>query len=100
MGLPFFSAICDTSRSAFGPSTSVLTQPGRPGHSLRQSPARQTADQGELPALPASLVESELFGHEKGAFSGAISRRVGRFELANGGTIFLDEVGEVPFDVQ
>jgi PAS domain S-box-containing protein len=51
-------------------------------------------------ALPAGLVESELFGHEKGAFSGAISRRVGRFELANGGTIFLDEVGEVPLDVQ
>src|SRR5438093_2925227 len=51
-------------------------------------------------ALPAGLVESELFGHEKGAFSGAISRRVGRFELANGGTIFLDEVGEVPLDAQ
>ena len=51
-------------------------------------------------ALPAGLVESELFGHEKGAFSGAISRRVGRFELANGGTIFLDEVGEVPEGVQ
>jgi PAS domain S-box-containing protein len=51
-------------------------------------------------ALPAGLVESELFGHEKGAFSGAISRRVGRFELAHGGTIFLDEVGEVPLDVQ
>jgi len=51
-------------------------------------------------ALPAGLVESELFGHEKGAFSGAIGRRVGRFELAHGGTIFLDEVGEVPLDVQ
>jgi transcriptional regulator with GAF, ATPase, and Fis domain len=50
--------------------------------------------------LPAGLVESELFGHEKGAFSGAISRRVGRFELANGGTIFLDEIGEIPLDVQ
>src|SRR3954447_12851801 len=51
-------------------------------------------------ALPTSLIESELFGHEKGAFSGAISRRLGRFELAHGGTIFLDEVGEVPLDVQ
>jgi PAS domain S-box-containing protein len=51
-------------------------------------------------ALPGGLIESELFGHEKGAFSGAISRRAGRFELANGGTIFLDEIGEVPTDVQ
>jgi formate hydrogenlyase transcriptional activator len=51
-------------------------------------------------ALPSGLVESELFGHEKGAFSGAISRRVGRFELAHGGTIFLDEIGEVPLEVQ
>src|SRR5262245_1925665 len=51
-------------------------------------------------ALPAGLVESELFGHEKGAFSGAISRRLGRFELANRGTIFLDEIGELPLDVQ
>ena len=51
-------------------------------------------------ALPSSLVEAELFGHEKGAFSGAINRRIGRFELAQGGTIFLDEIGEVPMDVQ
>ena len=51
-------------------------------------------------ALPAGLVESELFGHEKGAFSGAVQRREGRFELANGGTIFLDEIGELPLDVQ
>src|SRR5262249_2612226 len=51
-------------------------------------------------ALPVGLVESELFGHERGAFSGAISCRVGRFELTNGGTIFLDEIGEVPLDVQ
>jgi PAS domain S-box-containing protein len=51
-------------------------------------------------ALPAGLVESELFGHEKGAFSGAIARRQGRFELANGGTIFLDEIGELPAEAQ
>jgi PAS domain S-box-containing protein len=51
-------------------------------------------------ALPMGLVESELFGHEKGAFTGAIAKRVGRFELADGGTIFLDEIGELPPEVQ
>ena len=51
-------------------------------------------------ALPSGLVESELFGHEKGAFTGAISRHTGRFELADGGTIFLDEIGELPAETQ
>jgi transcriptional regulator with GAF, ATPase, and Fis domain len=51
-------------------------------------------------SIPAGLVESELFGHEKGAFTGATQRRIGRFELANGGTIFLDEVTELPTDTQ
>jgi formate hydrogenlyase transcriptional activator len=51
-------------------------------------------------ALPTSLMESELFGHEKGAFTGAIAQRIGRFELANGGSVFLDEIGEIPLEVQ
>ena len=51
-------------------------------------------------AIPASLIASELFGHEKGAFSGAIQRRLGRFELADGGTIFLDEIGDLPAETQ
>ena len=51
-------------------------------------------------AIPSGLLESELFGHEKGAFTGAMQRRLGRFELADGGTIFLDEVGELPPDTQ
>ena len=51
-------------------------------------------------ALPPTLVESELFGHEKGAFTGAVGMRQGRFELADGGTIFLDEIGDLPHDIQ
>ena len=51
-------------------------------------------------ALPPSLVESELFGHEKGAFTGAVALRTGRFEIADGGTLFLDEIGELPLELQ
>jgi PAS domain S-box-containing protein len=51
-------------------------------------------------AIPTGLLESELFGHEKGAFTGAVAQRIGRFELANHGTVFLDEIGEIPLDLQ
>src|SRR5467141_28055 len=51
-------------------------------------------------AIPRDLIASELFGHEKGSFTGALQRRLGRFEVAEGGTIFLDEVGELPSDTQ
>ncbi len=51
-------------------------------------------------AIPAGLLESELFGHERGAFTGAISRRIGRFEMVDGGTLFLDEIGDIPSELQ
>jgi formate hydrogenlyase transcriptional activator len=51
-------------------------------------------------AIPAGLIESELFGHERGAFTGALSRRAGRFEMADGGTLFLDEIGDIPCELQ
>ena len=65
------------------------------------------SDRGDRPlvkvncaALPANLIESELFGHEKGSFTGASGQKIGRFELADGGTIFLDEIGELPLELQ
>ena len=66
-------------------------------HSLRKERPLVKVNCG---AISAGLVESELFGHMRGAFTGALERRIGRFELANGGTIFLDEIGELPLDTQ
>lgn len=67
----------------------------------RHSPrAKQPFIALNMAAIPADLVESELFGHEKGAFTGAQGNRQGRFEQANGGTLFLDEIGDMPLDVQ
>src|SRR6202008_1801427 len=53
-----------------------------------------------MAAIPRELIESELFGHEKGAFTGAIARGVGKFELAQGATLFLDEIGDMPMEAQ
>ncbi len=71
-------------------------------HAIHKSSKRanHTLVKVNCAALPGSLIESELFGHEKGAFTGADARRTGRFEIANHGTIFLDEVGELPLDLQ
>ena len=62
--------------------------------------ARATFVALNMAAIPSELIESELFGHEKGAFSGAVARRVGRFEQAHGGTLFLDEIGDMPASAQ
>ncbi len=66
-------------------------------HSMRKDKAFITVN---CSALPDTLIPSELFGHEKGAFTGAIGRRIGRFELADGGTLFLDEIGDISLEVQ
>jgi PAS domain S-box-containing protein len=68
-------------------------------HSLSQRKA-QSFVKVNCASIPSGLIESELFGHEKGAFTGALARRIGRFELADGGTIFLDEIGELPLELQ
>src|SRR5262249_55890958 len=68
-------------------------------HNLSEGRAR-TFVKLNCAAIPTGLLESELFGHEKGAFTGAIATKVGRFELADGGTLFLDEVGDIPLELQ
>lgn len=71
-------------------------------HALHNRSARRgrTLVKVNCAAIPTGLLESELFGHEKGAFTGAVTQRIGRFELAHQGTLFLDEVGEIPRELQ
>jgi formate hydrogenlyase transcriptional activator len=105
---PAFQAVLDKVRSVAPTDASVLiTGETGTGKELIARAIHSVSNRRDKPlikvncaAFPAGLVESELFGHEKGAFTGAISRRSGRFELANGGTIFLDEIGEVPLETQ
>ncbi len=101
------SVLADVDRVAQTDASVLITGETGTGKELIARAIHSTSKRRDKPliklncaALPTGLVESELFGHEKGAFSGAIARRIGRFELAQGGTIFLDEIGEVPPDVQ
>ena len=89
----------DTTVSIFGETGTGKELLAHAIHKL-SSRGNHTLVKVNCAALPGSLIESELFGHEKGAFTGADARRSGRFEIANGGTIFLDEVGELPLDLQ
>ena len=104
---PLRSVLSQVSRVAPTDSTVLITGETGTGkelvaraiHKLSRRSARALVSVN-CAAIPASLIASELFGHEKGAFTGALQRREGRFELADGGTIFLDEVGELPPEIQ
>jgi formate hydrogenlyase transcriptional activator len=102
------AALCEQIK-VFGPTSSTVLVLGETGsgkerfaqaiHNL--SPRRNRPFiKVNCAAIPAGLIESELFGHERGAFTGAIARRAGRFEMADGGTLFLDEIGDIPLELQ
>jgi transcriptional regulator with GAF, ATPase, and Fis domain len=103
----FRHVIADVARVASTNTTVLICGETGTGKELVARAIHAKSDRNNQPmvtvncaALPQALVESELFGHEKGAFTGALARKPGRFEIANGGTIFLDEVGELPLDTQ
>jgi two-component system response regulator AtoC len=92
---------------ATSPAAVLLTGESGTGKELAARMLHAASDRSDAPfvavncaAVPAPLMESELFGHERGAFTGAVRRRDGRFKAADGGTLFLDEIGEMPLDVQ
>ncbi|MDF4871749.1 sigma 54-interacting transcriptional regulator, partial [Vibrio parahaemolyticus] len=99
-----FRAIGRLSRSSISVLINGESGPGKElvAHALhRHSPrANKPFIALNMAAIPKDLIESELFGHEKGAFTGANNVRQGRFEQANGGTLFLDEIGDMPLDIQ
>lgn len=104
---PLRKVLSQVSKVALSDSTVLILGQTGTGKELiaraihkRSKRAGQTFVGVNCGAIPASLIASELFGHEKGAFTGATHRRLGRFEAANGGTIFLDEVGDLPPDIQ
>jgi transcriptional regulator with GAF, ATPase, and Fis domain/predicted ATPase len=104
---PLRTVLSDVSRVAPTDATVLITGETGTGKELiaraihKRSPrSARTFVAVNCAAIPPSLIASELFGHEKGAFTGALQRRLGRFELADGGTIFLDEVGELPTETQ
>jgi len=94
-------------RVADTPTTVLLTGESGTGKELVARALHSHSSRSEKPfikvncaAIPKELIESELFGYERGAFTGAVSSKPGRFELANGGTLFLDEIGEIPVEMQ
>ncbi|HXB72910.1 MAG TPA: sigma 54-interacting transcriptional regulator [Candidatus Acidoferrales bacterium] len=104
---PLQKVLAQISKVALSDSTVLVLGETGTGKELIARAIHKRSKRAEQPfiavncgAIPASLISSELFGHEKGAFTGATQRRLGRFEAANGGTIFLDEVGDLPPDVQ
>ena len=92
-------ATSDSTVLIYGETGTVKELIARALHDLSERDARAFVKLN-CAAIPTGLLESELFGHEKGDFTGAVAQRIGRFELANQGTVFLDEIGEIPLDLQ
>src|SRR5918998_2168796 len=100
-------AVAETQRVAQTEATVLLLGESGTGKELFARAVHHLSPRRDQPfvaincaAIPESLIESELFGHERGAFTGAVERKPGKFELASGGTVFLDEIGELPLAVQ